>query len=92
MEYLICAVAIILLIALLMLKGYIDYKRSEKLVSKRLYEEYGTLPQKEYKPEQFASISHYFQNHREKFIVDDITWNDLNMDEMFKMLKRSQHG
>lgn len=86
MEYLIFAVAIILFIALLMLKGYIDYKRSEKHFVKRLYDEYGTLPQKEYKPEQFASISHYFQNHPEKFIVDDITWNDLNMDEMFKML------
>ena len=38
MEYLIIAVAIILFIALLMLKGYIDYKRSEKHFVKRLYD------------------------------------------------------
>lgn len=84
MEYLIFAAALVLVLALLMLKGYVDYKREEKRFIQRLYNEYGILPQKEYKAEQFGNISHYFLKHRHGFFLDDITWNDLNMDELFK--------
>lgn len=71
---------------LIMLKGFYDYKKSEKKFIKTLYETYGTLPQREYKPEQFENISHYFLKHKEGFSIDDITWNDLNMDEIFKRM------
>lgn len=84
MEYLIFAAALVIVILLLMLKGYADYKRDEKRFIQRLYDEYGVLPQKEYKAEQFENISHYYLKHQHGFWVDDITWNDLNMDELFK--------
>ncbi len=84
MEYLIFAIALVLVLLVLMLKGYADYKRDEKQFIKRLYDEYGILPQKEYKAGQFENISHYFMKHRQGFYVDDITWNDLNMDEIFQ--------
>ena len=83
MEYLIFAVALVLILALLMLKGFADHKRDEKRFIQRLYKEYGMLPKKEYKADQFENISHYFRKHQEGFCVDDITWNDLNMDEIF---------
>lgn len=86
MEYIIFAVVILGIILLIMLKGYIDYKESQKRFEKKLYTEYGTLPQREYKPEQFAAISHYFEKHKEGFFIDDITWSDLNMDEVFKKM------
>lgn len=86
MEYLIFAAAMVCFIVLMMLKGFFDYKKSEKRFIQKLYEEYGKLPQKEYKPEQFESISHYFLKHKKGYYVDDITWNDLNMDEIFKQL------
>ncbi|MCM1126537.1 MAG: hypothetical protein NC429_08685 [Lachnospiraceae bacterium] len=84
MEYLVFAAALVFILALLMLKGYADHKRDEKHFIQRLYEEYGTLPEKEYKAGQFENISHYFEKHSDGFCVDDITWNDLNMDELFK--------
>lgn len=84
MEYLVFAAALVFILVLLMLKGYADHKRDEKRFIQRLYEEYGTLPEKEYKAGQFENISHYFLKHQDGFCVDDITWNDLNMDEIFK--------
>lgn len=83
MEYLVFAAALVLVLALLMLKGYMDHKKDEKHFIRRLYEKYGILPEKEYKAEQFENISHYFRKHQDGFFVDDITWNDLNMDELF---------
>lgn len=89
MEYLIFAAAMVCFIVLMMLKSFFAYKKSEKRFIQKLYKEYGTLPQKEYKPEQFENISHYFLKHKEGYYVDDITWNDLNMDEIFKQLNNT---
>ncbi len=60
MEYVIFVAALVGVLAILMLMGYLDYKREEKRFIRRLYEEYGVLPQREYKWEEFQNISHYF--------------------------------
>ena len=86
MEYLIFAVVMLGIIVLLMVKGFLDYRKSEKEFIRRLYDDYGMLPQKEYKAERFSSISHYFLKHQDGFFIDDITWNDLNMDDVFKKM------
>ena len=86
MEYLIFAVLMLLFIVLFMMKGFLDYRKSQREFIRKLRSDYGVLPQKEYKPEQFANISHYFLKHREGFVIDDITWNDLNMDDVFKRM------
>ena len=37
--------------------------------------------------EEFESISHYFKNRNTNaFTVDDITWNDCGMDDVFRMM------
>lgn len=86
MEYIIFAAVVLIFILLLMIKGFFDYRKEEKNFVKRLYSDYGVLPQKSYKPERFESISHYFEKHKDGFWIDDITWNDLNMDEVFRMM------
>lgn len=86
MEYIIFVAVMAAILLLLIVRSWIDYKRSEKRFIQRLYSDYGVLPQKEYKPEQFSNISHYYLSHREGFEIDDITWNDLNMDEVFKRM------
>lgn len=48
-----------------------------------LYEDCGRLAQKEYAPERFARIGSYFLRHSSPLQLDDITWNDLGMDEIF---------
>ena len=86
MEYLIFAAVMLIFVLALMIKGYLDYKREQKDFIRKLYSDYGALPPREYKPEQYANISRYFEKHKEGFWIDDITWNDLNMDEVFKSL------
>ncbi len=86
MEYIIFAVVMAGLVMIFLLKGYYDYKKSEKQFAQHLYTDYGVLPQREYSPVQFENISHYFLKHKEGFHIDDITWNDLNMDEIFKKM------
>jgi hypothetical protein len=46
-------------------------------------EKYGIPYDKEYKAERFERVSGYYEKHREPDQIDDITWNDLNMDEVF---------
>ncbi len=86
MEYVIFAVVAGSFILLLMIKGHFDYRKETKRFIKSLYEDYGKLPKREYKAEQFANIPHYYEKHKNGFSVDDITWNDLNMDEVFKKM------
>ena len=44
-------------------------------------------PDREYTWEELESISHYAKHHEgERFMVDDITWNDLGMDQIFMLL------
>lgn len=86
MEYLIFAAAMLIFVLALMIKGYLDYQRQQKDFIRKLYSDYGTLPPREYKPEQYANISRYFEKHKEGFWIDDITWNDLNMDEVFRSM------
>ena len=90
MEYVIFAAVMAGALLLLLFKSWMDYKNSEKKFIRKLYSDYGVLPYKEYKPEQFSNISHYYLAHRKGFGIDDITWNDLNMDEVFKRMNRSE--
>lgn len=86
MEYVIFAAVMAGLVLIFLLKGFVDNKNSEKNFIQKLYSDYGILPQREYKPGQFHNISHYYLKHRDGFCIDDITWNDLNMDEIFKKM------
>ena len=86
MEYIIFAVVMAGLVLTFLLKGYYDFRKSEKQFAQSLYTDYGILPQREYSPVQFENISHYFLKHTDGFHIDDITWNDLNMDEIFKKM------
>lgn len=86
MEYVLFVIVMAGVVSVLMINGYLNYKKSEKKFIKSLYENYGNLPNKEYKTEEFRNISHYFYKHNEGFCIDDITWNDLSMDEVFKRM------
>jgi len=72
-------------LALFLLDAY-RTRQAEKRFMKSLYEDCGKLAQKEYAPERFARIGSYFLRHPAPGQLDDITWNDLGMDELFKRM------
>ncbi len=73
--------------------GWLIYQtiRSSQERKRRLLErirsEFGTYANREYEYDDFHSISHYFEkkhkNRGDLFTIDDITWNDLDMDQVF---------
>ncbi len=61
-------------------------KKEEEKFKKSLYGDCSRLAQKEYAPERFARIGSYFLRHPSPGQLDDITWNDLGMDDIFKRM------
>lgn len=86
MEYVIMAGAIGILIIVFFGKGWLDFRKEQQLFKKRLLTDYGKKQEREYKPEQYAHIAKYFEKHRSGFYLDEITWSDLGMDDLFKQM------
>ena len=83
MEYLIFSVVTVAVILFIFIQGKMDEQKQLRLFMQTLRENKGKLPDKEYKIERFVRIPGYFEKHQEGFQIDDITWNDLGMDEVF---------
>ena len=88
MEYLVFLLAVFAFLAIIMFKGYLDDRKKKKDFMEWLREHYGELPKRdEYKAEEMSKISRYFRVHETAdFHIDDITWNDLNMDKIFQQM------
>ncbi|MBO5429598.1 MAG: hypothetical protein J6A10_06520, partial [Peptococcaceae bacterium] len=90
MEYIVFAGAMLLFLLIIMGKGYLDQKKSEKKFIQNLYKKYGVLPERSYRVDELdAHISMYYKNHKEDGQLDDITWNDLNLDEIYQKMNYS---
>lgn len=86
MEYLIFWGAMGLILLLLAGHSILADRREKKRFEKKLYESYGKRPDKEYKVERFLRIPGYYEHHPQEGQIDDITWNDLSMDQVFMRL------
>ncbi len=89
MEYIVFGIVVAFLIILIMAKGYYDEQKTYKRFRQHLEKEYGQIQNKEYRPEQYASIARYFERHQEDAQIDDITWNDLSMDDVYKSMNET---
>lgn len=90
MEYFIFAGAILLIILLIMVNGYLDSRRNKKRFIKRLHEQYGGAIEREYQPGELEQhIAMYYRKHPVDGQIDDITWNDLHMDEIYRKMNYS---
>lgn len=83
MEYLILFFALLVIGAILFAKGVWDARRMDAWQRKKLKENFGKPAEREYADGEFAGICRYYEKHRADFSLDDITWNDLGMDELF---------
>ena len=53
--------------------------------------QFGKIPEREYSLDEQEIISHYYRNHEvDGFEIDDITWGDLEMDLLFRMVNNTQ--
>lgn len=64
-----------------------DKRRHRRWVLGELQKMWGSVATREYTSEELASIYSYTKKHKDgRFCVDDITWNDLNMEQFFILL------
>lgn len=60
----------------------------------RIEDEWGKDVERKYSEDDFKTVSEYFNNKKEdekdKFFIDEITWNDLNMDSIFKKINSTE--
>ncbi|NLL01367.1 MAG: hypothetical protein GX271_12005 [Clostridiales bacterium] len=81
------------LIAVLALVIYsiINEHKQKKALIERLKEEWAAIPDTEYSSEKLNSIKYFYRTQRDENLdVDDITWNDLDMDEIFRRINNTQ--
>ncbi len=86
MEYVVMAAAILAVLAAIFVLEWSRARKEEREFARKLYERYGELSDKKYSPERFARMGSYYERHPKDGQLDDITWNDLGMDALFKRM------
>lgn len=73
-----------------MIRGSIEEKNGKKRYRQQLKDSYGHFPQREYTSEELQSIPRLYEHRRNADSLDDITWNDLEMDSVYQLLNHTQ--
>lgn len=68
------------------ISGMINERNEQKRYREKLQKEYGFANKREYSPEGFANLDGYYRHHKSEDSIDDITWNDLNMDDIYRQM------
>ncbi len=89
MESLVLAGMVLFLIVLIMGKEYLNSRSFRKQNLEKIYQSYGTLSERKYKAGEIEHIQKYYLRHPEEGQIDDITWNDLNMDDIYQKINVS---
>ena len=79
-------IIVLVWILIFFISGTINERRMLRAYKDKLIKEYGSSNKREYKDEEFSHIDAYFKKHKLQYYLDDITWNDLNMDDIFKQM------
>lgn len=88
MEYLVLLGIVVFLVIVIFGFGMLQEKRELKRYMERLANKYGKVQEYEYEypSGRFEKIPMFYEHNKPEHFVDDITWNDLNMDEIFKSM------
>ena len=90
MEYIIVIVVLLALFAGFMLKGWFDEKRFYKRIAAKLSDEFGKTPKREYTADDMVNIKKHFYRDPADHSIDDITADDLSLDDVYKRMNYSQ--
>lgn len=87
MEYVIFGAAILVFLVIYFIRCIFDEKKKKKKFKESLYADFGKKPQKKYPEGRLEKLAKRFDTLKVAedncFLVDDITWNDLEMDRVF---------
>jgi DNA mismatch repair ATPase MutS len=87
MEYIVFIVAIF---AAFVAKAIYDKKANIKKLIQRLERQWGEVPEQEYTVEALESLTYYYRSTKDASKdIDDITWNDIDMEEIFMLMNNT---
>lgn len=69
----------------------ITFRRRElQKLRKTIRENFGSIPDREYTVEELSKISYFYKSSKSgNFSIDQITWNDLDMDSIFMLVNNT---
>ncbi len=84
-------IGIIAIVLFLFIQFYTTQKKQRQRFFEKISREWGKVPEREYAFEEFESITHYYKNKIKEGDkhIDDITWNDLDMDQIFMQMNNT---
>lgn len=83
-------IIIVVILGFLIWKSKYDAKSRKEKLRYQLTKQWGTVPKQEYTSEKFYSLGAYYRlKKNDKTDVDDITWNDIDMDEIFMLMNHT---
>lgn len=82
--------AAIVIMLLIGIKVVWDKRQAKQRLHRYLLQTWGKPADRDYSEEQWEAISHYYETQTELFAIDDITWNDLNMDAVYTQLNHTR--
>ena len=67
-----------------------EHRNAKKQFEANIKNRYGKFSEREYEYEEYERITHYFLNNTdvEDYYIDDITWNDLDMNDLNQMMNQ----
>lgn len=82
---------ILISVLILFIYGIYNEKKNYKYLITRLKNQWGHKANNEYSSEKLKSIKRFFLSKQDDLLdIDDITWNDLDMDDIFMIINNTQ--
>lgn len=83
------AAVVVIIILFLVIKGIYDGKRYKQRLYLRLKNSWGSPSRQEYTQQLMDAIEYYYNHNKGDNDIDDITYNDLNMDAVYKCVNHT---
>ncbi len=86
MEYIGFLLVVLIFVLIFFISGVWNERNNFKSYREKLIKNYGLTNVREFKEEEFRHVDGYYKKHNANFYLDDITWDDLNMDDIYKQM------
>ena len=83
------AAVVIIIVLFLIIKGIYDEKKYKQRLYLRLKNSWGKPSRQEYPQQLMDAVKYYYNNNKGDNDIDDITYNDLNMDAVYKSINHT---
>ena len=85
--------AVAAVIGLIIFKTIYDKVTIKRRMRSYFKKIYGKVPENNYESGRYEYIDYYFKHKtHQNDVIDDITWNDLEMEDIYKLLNQTSTG